>query len=172
MNNRPLPKYSMKICKDYVKNTRKYIVNYKNGGAVFGDDVKKLVGNIPNRMKAIIGGRGGVYSEWIYVGDGLWCFKGKSKYEFGRLMAVYIVGDDVIIDGPWDNDRHHFISPPEIVFDRDDVIGHIIGYNEFEIVISWFVNGKFGIGVPYSRLNNIRFKYFEDFKKYSKVLGC
>ena len=158
----------MKICKDYVKITKKYITNYKNSGVEFEDDFKKLVGNIPNKMKAIIGGRGGVYSEWIYVGDGLWCFKGRSKHEFGRLMAVYIDNDDVIVDGPWEDDKHRFIPPPEIVF-KNDVIGHVIGYNEFEVIVSWFVGGKFGVGIPYSKIGDITFKYTEDFKKYSKI---
>lgn len=169
MEYRPKPKYSMRVCKEKIDNHMKYISKYKDGGVGFEVGVRELFGNIPNRMKAIVGGRGGVYSEWIYVGDKLWCIKNRSKYEFGRLMAVYIENDDVIIDGPWDNSKHCFMSSPEVVFDKDGVVGHVIGYNEFEVIISWSVGGKFGVGRPYSNIDKFTFKYMEDFKKYSKI---
>jgi len=171
MEHRPHPKYSQKICREHpsINIRKKLIENFQKGGVKFEDNIKVTIGELPLRMKALIGKKSKILSEWIYVGDGWWCIKNMSKFEFGKLMAIKVENDEVIIEGTWDESKHGFEEQPEIVFDKDGRSGHIIAFNKWEIYISWFKDGKLGVPVMYNKLDEITFKYIEDHRKYLKL---
>lgn len=172
MRNRPRTKYLKKMRREdpptHIKD--ELMEAYHNGGVPvepqfvpkIGDKTRFAVMSGPRDSKSL--------GNWTYVGQGWWCLGGHS---FARLMAVQVVEDKVCVAGPWDEHKHGFMDPPVIVYDSNGNKGHIVGYNEFEVFISWYDPklDRFCVRVPYSNLEGIRFEYKEDFNKYSGIVG-
>ena len=72
------------------------------------------------------------------------------------------------IVGLWDSRIHETKPEPEIVFNKDDKRGVIIGYNEYEIIVEWEINGK-RPQTMVRDIKDIKFKFVEDYNKYLKV---
>lgn len=122
---------------------------------------------------------------WTYVGEAWWCRKRKDKkskrfrYEFARFVAIRNDETCSIIEGIWDSRRHITRQPPEVVeLIKGPAIClgcscYICGYNQHEVSVhcSRRDTGVF-VGVAYIKnFEDIKFKYIEDYEKYSKIFS-
>lgn len=178
MKNRSLPYYLRWMHKENPpKDIKKTLIfRFKKGGLKYllGDDAKKLEG-VSLEQIYYTNPLTNEYYAWVYVGDSWWCRKRESpsRYEFGRLVAVFNKKSNTVtevfeIEGLWDVRRHEHKVEPVIIY-RGDIKGYIVGFNEYEILVDWEIDGSRSPTTPVSDVDGISFEFNEDLKKYSKL---
>lgn len=181
MEHRPKEFFIRRIRKEEPldKERRHLIWRYNRGGYTEFEPevVDKMVG-VAIEQAATIDPVQKDERKWVYVGDQWWCRRRKKKkkiyYEFARMVAIRNDKDCNIIDGLWDSRRHVTKQPLMEVFSADrSRKGYVVGYNEWEVLVQWVEENplKRGPPVPVMRLEDIVFRYEEDYMKFRKIFA-
>lgn len=171
MRKRPINTFLCVMRQEEPSESRKLINTFKRGGIEIEECWKEHLRGINKTFPYVAetGKNKGEYGNWLYVGNTWWCRKTK-KYEFARLVAIEKVGEKEIINGLWDTRKHSISKPPCWVY-KEGKRGIIVGYNKYEIVISWESSTGRNIFLLESMksLDGVTFEFEEDFRKYIKI---
>lgn len=177
---RPKPHFIRKMWKEEPPPIirRTLLRLHADGGIDFEDSYKPKLGKLNPRhyiMLTKTSEKNAVLSNWVYVGEGWWCALIRKRYQFGKLVAGHLDKDDqLVIDEPWDDRKHELEQPPEVVIStKDKRSGVIRGYNGWEVFISWLNpdTGKYGPQEPCRNIEELQFKYREDYIKYLRIFS-
>ena len=151
------------------------IKKYEKGGLPeFEPEVAVQMGNVPidqiyytdpfTKEKLI----------WKYVGEYWWCRKRKNKtYEFARLMAISNKNSSIVeIVGLWDKRKHETKQEGVIIKHKETgEYGHIVGWNEYEVLIEWINKDteERELARPFHNFDLLDFKFIEDYNHFKKI---
>lgn len=184
MKYRPKPFYiSMLRKEEPIESNIDKLISIHNKGGVdkFEDDVAVRMGKFRIEQIYYTNPITQEKLKWLYVGNFWWVRKitiqiingkkvKKVKYEFARLMAYENKNGPVEnIVGLWDARIHELKVEPIVVYEKSSGrAGVIVSYNDFEVVVEWEVDGI--RSQTFVRdINDLEFKFTEDFKKFCKV---
>lgn len=177
MRNRPKTIFLKKLRKEEPPEDLldKLINNYRAGGIEFESDTAVKLRGTPSKMVCVSDVRTRRLTEWRYVGETWWARyidRGEvlGKYEFARYVAVLNEGTSDQVEGLWDERRHADIQPPMIVYDEERK-GQIGAFNEFEIYVCWWEDGKLLPGRKVEDPCTLRFEFVEDYKYFGPIIS-
>jgi hypothetical protein len=176
MQRRPLDGFIRRFrVEEPPDNLRRKLINrFKRGGLDgFESNIIKVMGDIKLVQVMFTDPITKERLLWKYVGELWWCRQRKDCYEFSRLVAyVNKSGRLNEVEGLWDARRHVTKQQPVIMY-RGDVKGFVVGYNDFEVLVEWYnpETGLRSLAEPVRSIDNIRFEFVEDHKKFSKVFS-